>query len=242
MPQTPQADAQAPAAATPAPGQPVATQAPTAPVGPISNEQADFLRTRRSALSNQLESAQERRDEVAEQLRSNEIQASERPGLQKRLEVLDERLVSIEREIALNGQALANAPARGRESNTTQPARDPGSTFLGRANPNLLTICGFALLMPLAIQFARRLFGPNSARFDRQSKADAAALRNRMDQMDSAIEAVAIEVERIGEGQRFLTQAMTEGGARAPLDPAHVARVGGFEAVRVREQESAERR
>lgn len=213
MPQTPQADAQAPAAATPAPGQPVATQAPTAPVGPISNEQAEFLRTRRSALSNQLESAQERRDEVAEQLRSNEIQASERPGLEKRLEVLDERLVDMEREIALNGQQLANAPARGRES-TAQPARDPGSTFLGRANPNLLTIFGFALLMPLAIQFARRVFGPKSARFDRQAKAEAAALRERMDRMDSAIDAVAIEVERIGEGQRFLTQAMTEGSAR----------------------------
>lgn len=213
MPQTPQADAQPPAAATPAPGQPVVTQAPTAPVGPISNEQAEFLRTRRSALSNQLESAQERRDEVAEQLRSNEIQASERPGLEKRLQVLDERLVDMEREIALNGQQLANAPARGRES-TAQPARDPGSTFLGRANPNLLTIFGFALLMPLAIQFARRVFGPKSARFDRQAKAEAAALRERMDRMDSAIDAVAIEVERIGEGQRFLTQAMTEGSAR----------------------------
>lgn len=240
MPQTTQADAQAPVAPTPAPGQPVATSAPPAPVGPISSEQAEFLRTRRSALSSQLESAQERRDDVAEQLRSNETQASERPGLQKRLEVLDDRLVELERDIALNGQQLANAPARRSES-STQPARSQGNPF-NRMNPNLMTVLGFVLLMPLAIQFARRMFGPNSARFDRQAKADAAALRDRMDKMESAVDAVAIEVERIGEGQRFLTQAMTEGGPRGLQQPVMVPNADQFEPARIREQEPFERR
>ncbi len=239
MPQTRAADAQAPASATPAPGQPVATTAPTAPIGPISPEQAEFLRAKRSALSNQLESVQGRRDEVAEQLRDAETQASERPGLESRLRVLDERLIQIEKDMATNSAELANAPARSRDY--TQAAQGGGGDrgFLGRVNPNLITIFSFALLMPLAIQFARRVFGPRSARFDRQQQAEAAAVRERMDKMENALEAVAIEVERIGEGQRFLTQAMT--------DPVSRANVGGagapvFEPVRMRERDPAELR
>lgn len=177
-------------------------------------------------MSNQLESAQERRDEVAEKLRDEETQASERPGLENRLRVLDERLVELEKEIAINGQQLANAPAR-RSENTTQVAsgRPPG--FLNRVNPNLITIFSFALLMPLAIQFARRTFGPRSARYDKQQLAEAAAMRDRMDKLEGAVDAVAVEVERIGEGQRFLTQAMTENGAVRAREP--VLRVGAQE-------------
>jgi hypothetical protein len=52
--------------------------------------------------------------------------------------------------------------------------------------------------------------------------------------MESSIDAVAIEVERIGEGQRFLTQAMV-GGSLPAGAPA-------FEGVQVREQQGAERR
>jgi hypothetical protein len=239
MPQQTPAPAQAPATA--APGQTGATAAPTAVPSPISREQAEFLRARRSSLSSQLESAQERRDEVASALRSDETQASERPGLEKRLEVLDNRLVEIEKEIALNGEQLANAPARGADRASTSTSSAP---FFERVNPNLITIFSFALLMPLAIQFARRTFGPRSARFDKQAQADAAAMRERMDRMDSALEAVAIEVERIGESQRFLTQAMTAPGGRAEA-AAPVALGAGaapFEGVRARERDAAELR
>ena len=157
---------------------------------------------------------QDRRNDVAEQLRDPETSASERPGLENRLRVLDERLVQIEKEMATNSGQLANAPAR--RSSEGTPGAAAGRDRGGREfNPNLVTGLGFALLLPFAIQIARRWFAPNSARFDRQQSAEAAALRDRMDKMESAVEAVAIEVERIGEGQRFLTQAMSEPLARA---------------------------
>lgn len=184
------------------------------PARPISPEQAEFLRAKRTALSNQLESVQDRRNDVAEQLRDQETSASERPGLENRLRVLDERLVQIEKEMAVNSAQLANAPARrsSEQSTTVAGGRDRGVRGF---NPNLVTVLSFALLMPFAVQVARRWFAPNSARSDRQQSAEAAALRDRMDKMESAVEAVAIEVERIGEGQRFLTQAMSEPLARA---------------------------
>ncbi len=215
QPQPPAVAPAPPVTPTPVAGQPVAVAEPASfPSGPISQAQAEFLRAKRTALSNQLESVQERRDEVAEQLRSPETSASERPGLENRLRVLDERLISIEKEMAANSAQLANAPARrSSEGTATVPGgRDRGARGF---NPNLVTVLSFALLMPFAFRIARRWFAPNSARFDRQQSAEAAALRDRMDKMESAVEAVAIEVERIGEGQRFLTQAMSEPLARA---------------------------
>jgi hypothetical protein len=77
------------------------------------------------------------------------------------------------------------------------------------------------------------MFAPDRAP-SRRELADLSALQDRMNKMESSIDAVAIEVERIGEGQRFLTQAMV-GGSLPAGAPA-------FEGVQVREQQGAERR
>src|SRR5258708_23335372 len=37
-------------------------------------------------------------------------------------------------------------------------------------------------------------------------------LSERLDRLDQAVDAIALEVERIGEGQRFVTRVMSEGG------------------------------
>jgi hypothetical protein len=199
--------------------------APVATAIPLSPEMAAFYRARRDALSRQLESAQERRDEVAEQLRSPETSAAERPGLQQRLQVLDARLVQIEKDIASNAQQLANAPASQRSESAIPPAARGGIRF----NGNLVTVFSFMLLMPFALQLARRWFSPDRGA-SRRELAELAAMRERMDRMDAAIDAVSIEVERIGEGQRFLTQAMVGGNLPA------------FEGVKVAARDQAELR
>ena len=40
---------------------------------------------------------------------------------------------------------------------------------------------------------------------------------DRLERMEQGIEAVALEVERIGEGQRFVTQLMSDRAQRAAL-------------------------
>jgi len=241
MPQSPAPAVQLPAVPAPpvpsAPGEAIAGQVPRAPTGPISAEQAIFLRSRRDALSNQLESVQERRNEVADQLRSDETQASERPGLQDRLRVLDERLVQIEKDIASNSAQLANAPARSQSSTGASGRGSGGRSF--DFSGNLAIIFGFALLMPFAVQIARRMFAPSRGP-SRQQSADATAMDERMNRMESAVDAVALEVERIGEGQRFLTQAMTESFSRA--NGGVGAGAAAFDAVPVRAREDADLR
>ncbi len=197
---------------------------------PITREQAAFLRTRRDALSNQLGSVQNRRDEVADQLRSDKILPEERPGLQDRLRVLDERLVQIEQEIAANSEQLANAPSRNQEFVGVPPR---GGRSGGGFNGNLMTVFGFVLLLPFAIQLSRRWFSPNRGP-SRNELAERAAIHDRMDKMESSIDAVALEVERIGEGQRFLTQAMVSGSIGAGA--------AGFEGVKIRDQATVDLR
>jgi hypothetical protein len=68
------------------------------------------------------------------------------------------------------------------------------------------------VLLPISIAFARRIW--------RRSAAVVTSLpreiSERLQRMEQSVEATAIEVERIGEGQRFLTRLFTEGeGARA---------------------------
>lgn len=69
----------------------------------------------------------------------------------------------------------------------------------------LFTIAAIFIGTPLARAFARRM--------DRRPVAAAAAapeVVSRLDRIEQAVEAVALEVERISEGQRYVTKLMSE--------------------------------
>jgi hypothetical protein len=67
-----------------------------------------------------------------------------------------------------------------------------------------VTALGFAIGVPLARAYSRRMDAESaSLRFP----ADVA---DRLARMERAIDSVAIEVERISEGQRFRTKQITE--------------------------------
>ncbi len=63
------------------------------------------------------------------------------------------------------------------------------------------------VLLPLSIAFARRIWKRGSqvvATFPKE-------IAERLGRLEQAAESTALEVERIGEGQRFLTRLFTEG-------------------------------
>jgi hypothetical protein len=68
------------------------------------------------------------------------------------------------------------------------------------------------VFLPLSIAFARRIWRRSATAvtsFPRE-------LMDRLQRLEQMSEATSIEVERIGEGQRFLTRLLTESeGARA---------------------------
>ena len=77
-------------------------------------------------------------------------------------------------------------------------------------------ISGTIVLTPIARAWGRRI--------ENQSKQPAlpnAQQDARFDRLEQAMDAVAIEVERIAEGQRFVTKLLAERGPQGALpDPA----------------------
>ena len=65
------------------------------------------------------------------------------------------------------------------------------------------------VLFPIAIGYARRLWKRGAAAV----AALPAELMERLTRLEQGMDAVAVEVERIGEGQRYMTRLLSDEGA-----------------------------
>lgn len=169
---------------------------------PRTQAELDALKAKRSELSRQLNSAVERRRDVVRELQR--ATDGTEAGVRKRLDVLDERIVQLERDIAENGKALASAPSELALEEATAPVVRYGPFTSGQLTA--ISIVGTLFVAaPLAIAAARAML--IRARQPKLTPEILEATR-RMERMEQAIDAVAVEVERISEGQRFVTQLM----------------------------------
>jgi len=79
----------------------------------------------------------------------------------------------------------------------------------------------FFIGFPIAIAYARRLWKRAAIAVSTEMPAE---MTDRLNRMEQAIDAVAVELERVGEGQRYVTKVFTEqqralgAGAAEPLD------------------------
>jgi hypothetical protein len=168
----------------------------------------------RKEIRNQLDRAEETRDQIASNLKADDITSADRSGLEARLKQADDRIANIEQQLAAADAAVAKAAAApGAIVPFVEPPRNgpPEEIF---AIPIVFTIF---VLMPIAIAYARRIW-------KRGSTVIAPVPREVMDRLDTmgqAVESIAIEVERIGEGQRFITKVMGDrqlgAGAAQPI-------------------------
>lgn len=203
-----QAPAQAPTPPSPPapPTEVTVYQAADLAQRPMTQADVDALNAKKSELSSQLRSAQGRRDGVARDLRR--ASEAEQPGLQNRLQVLDARLAQLETDIAANGRALAAAPAALLAQSTT--GSDGGAGFrsgdVGPFSSGQMTgisiVFILAVLMPMAFAIARTIFRRGSMPKPAPQILESAA---RLERMENAIDTMAVEIERISEGQRFVT-------------------------------------
>lgn len=196
--------------APPAPGITVVT--PQTLAGPPATAQeVRALKAQRSELSDQLNSATGRRREIARQLQS--ATGADKAGLEQRLGVLDARISRLETSIDEVGQQLASAPVALVAQD--EPVHNLRPTVSMNAVPILIVFTIF-VLCPVAIAFARSLWKRGSqprAVADRDTTA-------RLERMEQAMDAIAIEIERVSEGQRFVTRLMAEGKTAIPIPAA----------------------
>jgi hypothetical protein len=186
---------------TPAPAPP--------PEVPQTRDELEALAAKRSELVHQLESVTDRREEVADQL--EDADAAARPGLEARLQMLDERSVRLEREILQTDDAIAAAAASGvgnaprHEEHIMVPP--PSENFVSKeVLANALLAEAVAIVL-VGILLYRSLLKRARQRFERGTPADS----SRLEQLQHSVDAIAVEVERISEGQRYVTKALNEG-------------------------------
>ena len=179
---------------------------------PTTQREVSALRRRGELLSNQLQSVSGRRDELAQQL--EDAEGTNRKGIEDRIAQLDARIMRIEGDIAENGRLLALAPAG--MLNTPEPSTSvasPAPFGLSSDQVTGITIVGTIFVMfPLALAMARNLWRRGSRQVPTPPSAEST---QRMERLEQAVDAIAIEVERISEGQRFVTRLLTEGSAPA---------------------------
>jgi chromosome segregation ATPase len=192
-------------------------QAPTAPAiagtpargartAPSASAIYEGFRAQRRELRNQLDELEGTRREITSQLEDVSAGAPERAALETRMKDVDSRIANVDKLLA--GNAVQLSQAAGIPGAVVEPPR-----IIRQGPPEEAYIAGMVfmvfVLLPLSIALARRIW--------RRSAAVVTSLprdiSERLQRMEHALEATAVEVERIGEGQRFLTRLFTEGDA-----------------------------
>jgi hypothetical protein len=181
------------------------------------------LKAQRDELNGQLEGLQSTRQQINNELEDMPSSAPQRPGLEARLKEVDARISAVDQMIAGNSAQIAQAAA------TPGAVVERPPTIIQGPPEDAYVLGGLFMLivfLPLSIALARRIWRRSAAvvtAFPRE-------LADRLSRMEQAVEATAVEVERIGEGQRFLTRLFTESegarvigaGAAQPLESKQV--------------------
>ena len=168
---------------------------------PITEDDMSALLARRASLSDQLTSVSARRKELSQQIRSAGNPVSEE-GLQSRIKLLDQRILQLETDLAVTGQQLAAAPSELAAGVSGAPPGGEDSFEEGMAAG------GFSVLLAMSaiLLFLRRRW----RRGPRTVLKGATESPLRLERLEQGMDAIAIEIERISEGQRFVTKLLSE--------------------------------
>lgn len=168
---------------------------------PKTRDEMRALLARRREISLQLNSVTERRDHLIQQLQTMPQAGSE--GVRSQLSLLDQRVLQLESDLATVGKEVAAASpqliAMAQESITAPPE----DTFGAGAAVGSVTVF---MVMSAWFLFWRR----RSRKSRKNTPALPAADSDRLQRLEHGMEAIAIEVERISEGQRFVTKLLSE--------------------------------
>lgn len=176
---------------------------------PSASEMYQAARAYRNELNRQLSDLESKRLSIARRLREGEVTGADKAGLEARITELDGRISDMYKQIAVADAQVARAAAQ--PGAVVSP---PTFSSDGPSNDAVeLTIAGtIALLFPVSIAIARRIWrratgAPPPAHLAKE-------MDERFTRLEQAMDAVAVEVERIGEGQRYVTRVLGAGPAQ----------------------------
>jgi hypothetical protein len=182
---------------------------PQAPIVPPAQGLADLasLNGQLGELNVQLAGLKAQWDGLKYQLDHMLSNNPARPGVQQQWSNVGVQIADVEGKIASLNARIAQR--QGRPVGTpNMPVAPRLPTFNG---PNMVvagvTAVSLVLAVPISIAWARRIWRGSSNTPVASTSHDVTA---RLERIEHAIDTVAIEVERISEGQRFVTKIMAE--------------------------------
>lgn len=226
MPLTPQAPTTSGPPVTPQlPEAPAITPPPGTPqpfiafLIPQTPAQLANLRAQRNELSNQIENVRSRRQGLAD--RYERASGANRAGLESQLRIVDQRLAQMESDLAESGRALTNSPV------LTTSTGTPFTPFPVGVGPGQMTGISIVFILfvlgPLAVSFGRMIWRRAAKPATPPGWDDAS---HRLGRLEQAVDTIAVEMERVSEGQRFITKIMTQREGAAGAESVEAAAPG----------------
>lgn len=200
-------------------------QGPVIRAGGSPSATYEALRHSRDELRNQLGGLEDQREDLVEQLAEPTSVGPVKQGIESRIAAIDARITAIDRQIADADAAVARAAAV--PGAIVPPPPDPPEPGPPEEFWVIMGIFMFVVVLPLTIAYARRIWRRGAAAITSLPQD----IYDRFSRLEQGVDAIAVEVERIGEGQRFLTRLHTEqrgiaaGGAQR--EPVHRESGGG---------------
>jgi hypothetical protein len=202
---------------TQAPPPATATPAPTTPIAANPSPSAIYegLNNQKDVLQGQMRELVAQRNNLVDQLteaNQSNLTGQAKTGLEQRIAAVDKRIADVDQQIAatdaLVSKAAAVPGAIVPHVGENRPANDiPDEAFV------LMGLFIVVVLLPLSIAFARRIWKKGVT----VVSSLPADLMARIQRIEQTVESSGLEIERIGEGQRFVTKLLSE---RVPALPA----------------------
>jgi prefoldin subunit 5 len=206
------------------PGAPIPILVPGGP-GASASAIYEALRNQRSELANQLENLEDKRRDLSQRLEEPTISSADKKGLEQRITEIDGRISTLDKSIADAEAQIARAAA-------VPGAVVPPKPIPREGPPEEAFVLGgmfiIIVLLPLSIAMARRIWRRGVATITKLP----AELAERLTRIEQGMDAVAMEVERIGEGQRYMSRLFAEDGSLRAIG------AGAAEPVEVKAREA----
>jgi hypothetical protein len=188
---------------------------------PRTADEVRALRIKIDDLHKEQQDAASRRANIAGRL--DDASPPARAGYEARLAATDRRLLQIESDLTEATAALARADARAIVESVPPSFADVVSRLDGDEIAPLIAILAVFIFAPFSIALSRFIWrrgaGQTRAAVDQ-------AVHQRLDELQQSVDTIAIEVERISEGQRFVTRMLSDSPAvgAGQAEPVHAAR------------------
>lgn len=180
-------------------------------VGPSAIYEA--LTNQRDVLGNQLSHLEDQREELNAQLQRGTVQGASQTGVENRIAAIDQRIEGLEKQIAAVDAQIATAasvPGAVVEHIDMTRSNDPPEEAFVLGGLFILVV-----FFPLSIAMARRIWKKSTNAI----AATPSDLMARLSRIEQAVDTSAVEIERIGEGQRFITKLFSEN--KVPVLPSN---------------------